>query len=275
MTTVNEVAEWMESIAPKRLAADWDNTGLLLGDGNQSLENLMTCLTLTPESVQEAIDARANMIISHHPLPFRPLKSITTADYTGKLLWLLACNRISVYCPHTAWDSAAFGINAQLASRLGLIGVAPLTAAALRDVEPNIADHDSKNQPALGVGRYGDLAQPMQISDLANFVADQIPHCRLRGVDCGRPIRRLAIACGSGGSLLFAALPHQCDLFLTGEATFHQCLEAQAAGVSMLLIGHFASEKFAMDELAKLCSHHFPNLIVWGSQTEHDPVRNF
>ena len=120
MTLISDIASWMESIAPLRLSAEWDNTGLLLGDESREARRVMTCLTLTPESVREAIDRKADLVVSHHPLPFRPLKRITTAETSGRLLWQLASAGISIYSPHTAWDSAAAGINAMLAERLKL-----------------------------------------------------------------------------------------------------------------------------------------------------------
>ncbi len=267
MTTVRELAQWMEIIAPRRLSEDWDNTGLLLGDFQRDVRRLMTCLTLTPESVDEAVSERAEMVISHHPLPFRPMKSLTTADTGGRLLWELASRGISVYSPHTSWDSASSGINAQLAELVGLHNPMPLL--------PEKAPHHSSEDetPVIGGGRFGDLASPLELESFAKLVASQVPNCRLRGVDCRRVLRRVGIACGSGGSLLSLAVMQGCDVFLTGEATFHQCLEAKAAGVSMLLIGHFASEKFAMNRLAELCKQQFPALEVWGSRAEQDPVR--
>ena len=109
----------------------------------------------------------------------------------------------------------------------------------------------------------------------------------LRKNDGGNPIRhfkglvrstlrsrKVAIACGSGGSLLGDAIQQDCDLFLTGETDFHTCLMAEAAGVSLLMIGHFASERFAMEHLAEKLSSEFPSVEVWASQQERDPVQN-
>jgi putative NIF3 family GTP cyclohydrolase 1 type 2 len=88
--TVKCIADWMERLAPVRLSADWDNTGLLLGDSQREVKRVMTCLTLTLESVEEAVTGCADLVISHHPLPFRPLKKITADEPTGRLLWELA-----------------------------------------------------------------------------------------------------------------------------------------------------------------------------------------
>ncbi len=258
----------MQRIAPLELSEAWDNTGLLLGDRAVGVERVMTCLTLTPESVQEAIEGGVQMVIAHHPLPFKPLAKITTQTYSGGLLWKLAKAGISVYSPHTAWDSASRGINARLAALLSLTDCRPLVPAS------------SDRWPNLGAGRIGDLPEPLTVAELTRSLAAELPDCRSRGVlplntYASNLVRRVAICCGSGGSLLAAAVTANCDLFLTGEGTFHTCLEAQAAGIALLMIGHFASERFAMEQLSDELAQEMPKLTVWASRSERDPVANF
>ncbi len=105
MPTVAAVAEYLESFAPARLAADWDNVGLLLGDRAASVERVMTCLTVTPESAAEAIDERAGLIVTHHPFPFHAVRRVTSDDAAGRMLLALAAARIAIHSPHTAFDS--------------------------------------------------------------------------------------------------------------------------------------------------------------------------
>lgn len=266
MLTVNQIMQWMESLAPLTLSETWDNTGLLLGDPENKVERVMTCLTLTPESVEEAIAKKAELVIAHHPMPFKPLRSITTRDGVGRLLWKLASAGVSIYSPHTAWDSAANGINSQLAKLLKLRDVLPMIVGG------SGSPTDTKEN--VGTGRCGLLESSKSLPALAKYIASVVPHSRPQIVDAGKvQLLKVGIACGSGGSLLNAALQQNCDVMLTGEATFHTCLEAQSAGVALVLIGHFASEKFAMDQLAILCGAEFPKLTVWSSLDEHDPVQ--
>lgn len=260
MTSVADISKWMNTIAPLSLSEAWDNTGLLLGDLACPVERLQTCLTLTPVSVAEAIDRRANMVIVHHPMPFKPLSKLTTQTVTGNLLWALARAGISVYAPHTAWDSAQFGINALLAAKLQLIDVQPVLPHA--------------ETPELGAGRIGTLASATSIAALAEAMRQSISACRIRAVVADREVRKVAIACGSGGGLLPKAIELGCDLFLTGEATFHTCLEAEAAKVHLLMLGHFASERFAMEHLAQLLSDQFAEVESWACESESDPVQN-
>lgn len=126
MTTIAAVVDFLKQFAPPRLAASWDNVGLLLGDEAASVERVMTCLTVTPESAAEAIDEHAQLIVSHHPILFRPTQRLTTATPEGRMLLALAKAGVAVYSPHTAFDNAAGGINDVLAERLQLTDVQPL-----------------------------------------------------------------------------------------------------------------------------------------------------
>src|SRR5262245_3810994 len=116
----------LQTIAPLELAEEWDNVGLLVGDAAASLERVMTCLSVTPDSVAEAVQEHAQLIVSHHPVLFRPTKTLTTASTQGRMLLELVQADIGVYSPHTAFDNCAGGINDLLAKTLGLTSVGAL-----------------------------------------------------------------------------------------------------------------------------------------------------
>jgi dinuclear metal center YbgI/SA1388 family protein len=260
MTDVQQVVEFLSQLAPATLAAEWDNTGLLTGDSAQKLDRIMTCLTITPDSASEAIEQGAGLVVSHHPLPFRPLKQIVTNQPVGKLLWDLIRAGIGIYSPHTAFDSAREGINQLWAQRLGLLGIAPL-------------DFTQSMPAETGTGRYGRLPKAQSLKEVAQRV---IPDFSLPGLHTvgalASGITKVAIACGSGGSMLALAKRAECDLFITGEASFHTCLEAEALGIAMILPGHYASERFGVEHLAVLLEKQFPDCRVWASERERDPL---
>src|SRR5258708_7078217 len=126
MVTVATVADFLEQFAPTSLAADWDNVGLLLGDRDAAVQRIMTCLTVTPESAAEAIDAGAQIIVSHHPILFRAIKRLTTTTSEGRILLGLIRAGVAVYSPHTGFDNTRDGINEGLAKRLELTELEPL-----------------------------------------------------------------------------------------------------------------------------------------------------
>ena len=260
MVKIRQICDYLEAIAPVRLAEEWDNVGLLVGDKHRTLTRIMTCLTVTPETAAEAIEKSAELIVTHHPLPFRSLKRLTTDSTVGRLLWELAGKQISIYSPHTAWDSAARGINQQLANSLGLEGIQPL--------EP-IADDPDR----LGSGRKGVLAQPESLTNFVKRVKSFLSLDVLQYAgQLDAEVRRVGIACGSAGTFLPAAAKAGCQLLLTGETTFHTCLEAESLGVALVLPGHFASERFSLEQLATVLISEFPDLSIWASERETDPV---
>ena len=126
MVTVRAVVELMEKWWPPRLAAPWDNVGLLLGDKAEPVQSVITCLTVTRSVVDEAVESGAGMVISHHPVLFSAVKKLTTDSVQGRNLLRLLAKKIAVYSPHTAHDSAPGGVNDQIATLLGLEKVVPL-----------------------------------------------------------------------------------------------------------------------------------------------------
>jgi dinuclear metal center YbgI/SA1388 family protein len=126
MTTVADVARWLEGFAPSRLAEAWDNVGLLWGNPDAKVTRVMTCLTVTPRTAREAIDERAELIVSHHPVLFKAVKRVRADHPETGMLWTLARTGVAIASPHTAFDNTEGGINDVLAHRLGLMDLGPL-----------------------------------------------------------------------------------------------------------------------------------------------------
>jgi dinuclear metal center YbgI/SA1388 family protein len=359
------MVEHLEQFAPPALAADWDNVGLLLGDRSAPVRRLMTCLTVTPEVVEEAVTGQVELIVSHHPILFRGTKRLTADNAEGKMLLALARAAVAVYSPHTAFDDTAGGINETLASRLGLAEVVPLRSAAgprqvkvvvfvpegdLAKVQaamfgagaggigaysecsfrlagtgtffgadtsnPTVGqkgrreevsewrlevvcpEHSaaavvaamrkahSYEEPAydvyplvpatsrVGDGRVGMLPSAVPLGELAAEVRRALNSGPVQVVgEADRAVRRVAIACGAGGSLLGEAVRARADVFLSGEMQFHDYLAARAQGVGLVLPGHYATERCGVEELAERLKGEFADLEVWASQAERDPVQ--
>ncbi|MCG8584725.1 MAG: Nif3-like dinuclear metal center hexameric protein [Pirellulales bacterium] len=261
MPTVQDIADYLADFAPHDLAAAWDNVGLLVGRGEQTVERVMTCLTVTPASAAEAVDEKAELVVAHHPMPFRPLKRLTDETPEGRMLLDLIGAGIAIYSPHTAFDSTRDGINQQLAEGLGLSAIEPLVP-------------ESDDPLELGSGRIGTLDAGVALSEFAETAKQflKAPGVKIVG-DTNAPVHRVAIACGSAGKMLDDAIDRQCDTLVLGETTFHTCLHAESEGVSLMLTGHYASERFAVEQLADRLAEQFPNTKVWASNEERDPVR--
>ncbi|WP_152050000.1 Nif3-like dinuclear metal center hexameric protein [Tautonia marina] len=363
MTTVADLAAWMDDFAPPRLAESWDNVGLLLGDPHATVEKVMTCLTITPESASEAIEEGANLIVSHHPVWFKPVQRLRS-DQADGFLWSLARAGVSIYSPHTAFDNTKGGINDFLCETLGLIDVGPLKPGAeqqatkvvvftpeadreavlsaafgaeagrigdyvecsytiegfgtflgLEGTNPTVGQSGrrevareqrievvcpgerlagvlaairaahSYEEPAIdvyptivrddtaGVGRVGRLSEPMTLDAFARRVRERLPATSLQCVGApDRRVERVAVACGGADDFVGDAARSGADVFLTGEARFHRALEAEAKGIGLIVAGHHATERPAVEMLATRIGRSFPDVTVWASRREHDPL---
>ncbi len=260
---VQEILDFVGEVAPLDLAEDWDNVGLLLGGRSSEVSSVLTCLTLTPDVATEAIERKAGLIVSHHPILFRSVKRITTDNPEGRMLLDLAAANVAVYSPHTGYDSAQNGINRQLAELLELINV-----GILRPAETEAGTE------SIGAGRHGELPQEMTLRDLVAVVKHRlyIPGIQFVG-DPDLVVRKVGIACGAAAEFLADAEKVGCQALLTGEARFHDCLAARSRGLGMILPGHYATERPAMEHLASRLSERFPTLEVVASESESDPVQ--
>lgn len=261
MPSLDAICTHLSQIAPLRLAESWDNVGLLVGDRKQSVSRVTTCLTITPNVVAESIAEKADLVIAHHPLPFKALQKITSDSVAGKMLLQLIGAGTAIYSAHTAFDSAVDGINQMWAASLGLKSVKPLI----------LQNPDSESGD--GAGRVGKLGEPIFLDELVRRLASDVGATAPRRVGpIDQPITKVAFACGSGGTFLSAAKRCGCDALITGEATFHTCLEAESLGIGLGLLGHYWSERFAMERLAEQLSGLMPELTIWPSRSEHDPI---
>jgi dinuclear metal center YbgI/SA1388 family protein len=258
MPTLDTLTVALESIAPLRLAADWDTVGLLVAPRRGSIDRVLACLTLTPAVAEAAVAEGVDLVVTHHPLPFRPVARVTPATGPGRVLLELIGAGCGVWSSHTAWDSAVGGINDLLAARLGLAAVVPITPDPL--------------DPRAGFGRAGDA--PLTLAALADRAATALG---VRQVQCAgdpaRPAGRVGIVCGSGGDLVAEVVAAGCRTLLTGEIKLHQALEAEAAGLAVIAVGHHASEHFSMEVLAARLAAAVPGLECRTTPADRDPLR--
>lgn len=259
MPLIQDLLTDLEQQIPLALAESWDNVGLLLGDASVEAKGVMTCLTLTEDVAEEAIREGANLVITHHPILFKAVKRLTTETSEGRMLLRLVQAGVSVYSPHTAFDSAREGINQQIAEALSLREIQPIRR---------------RPQSTDGAGRWGQLAFPLKLSELMGRLKDVCPAGQFTFVgETDVRCASVGIACGAAGEFLADAATLGCEVFITGETRFHTCLEARSLGVALVMVGHYASERPAVEQLAQMLSTRWNLLRVWASQVETDPVR--
>ena len=262
--TVADFQRELDRRAPPDLHEGWDNTGLLLGDPAWPVPSATTCLTLTPDVAAEAVGRGDGLIVTHHPVLFRPVQRLTADDPQAAMLLDLAAARVAVFSPHARWDNADGGINDRLCARFGLSDIRPLR---VRD--------DLPGDEPRGSGRIGELADPLPFAAFADRVKGAMGLASLDAVPTDRTVRRVGVACGSAGEYLEDAGAAGCDAFVTGEARFHTALDARGRGVGLILLGHYASERFSLEELAEELAATFPGSPVRASKIERDPLTRF
>lgn len=256
---ISDVIQFLESLAAPALAEEWDNVGLLLGDAGSPIDSVMTCLTLTPDVAAEAVGRNAGLVVTHHPILFRAVKRLTTDTPEGRMLLELIRAGVAVYSPHTSFDNGVGGINQWMAKQLGLTAIAPLRP---RD-----------DSPSAGSGRWGELPEVLSWPEFQTHVLAKFPIERFQSVGANdRSIRRVGIACGAAAEFLRDAHRLGCEAFITGEARFHDGLEARSLGIGLVLLGHYASERPALEMLAQQLAEQFPRLTTWASEEETDPI---
>ena len=263
--TCNDIAEFMEEIAPKCFAEEWDNVGQMAGSLNKPVYRVLLCLDVTPAIIDEAVEKKANLIISHHPLILQGIKRIVEEDYKGKILYKLIRNDIAVYSAHTNLDTADNGVNRKLAEKLGLNDIVNL--------KDTIAGMDGRK---YGLGKVGLLKEPLTLKDFIYFVKTslKVDNIKLVG-NTDKMIKKVAVFCGSYDDDLDALKQHNADILVTGDVKYHTAVDALNMGYCIIDAGHFNTENIVLPALDKLISDRFPGIEVFCSQLEKDPFKTY
>ncbi|MBQ6235234.1 MAG: Nif3-like dinuclear metal center hexameric protein [Clostridia bacterium] len=219
---LNAFCEKMESIAPKELALSFDNVGLLIGPDHDEIRKVLVALDLTVPVAQEAIDGGYDLVLTHHPIFWDPIKSISPDAYETAAAYLLIRHGIGHFAAHTNLDACSGGVNDVLAGLLSLENIRLL--------------------PPENLGRIGALSTPMPFSSFATFCETKLGvHGRFAG-DPNRMIRTVAVIGGSGGGDVEYVHLAGCDAFVTGEMKHSQALLAEHLGLCCCVMGHYETE---------------------------------
>lgn len=253
MTTVHEIYRYLDELAPFRRQMEFDNSGFLVGRGEAGVQKALVALDITEEVAREAAAVGAQIVVSHHPVIFRPRRSITDDDLVGRILLVLAESGIAAVCAHTNLDVAVGGVNDALARALGLEDVTHFEVLG-RDPDGT----------AYSVGRVGNVSGPQtrSLAEFAAFVKERLRTGGVRCVDAGRPVCRVAVGGGACGEYVEKAAALGCDTFVTSDMKYNQFLDAKALGLNVIDAGHFSTENVVCPVLAAWLRKGFPDLEV-------------
>jgi len=225
----NDIIEILKDGLKLKQQENWDNSGLQIGNLNSDIKKVMLTLDLDKEAVQFAIENKITLIITHHPFIFNNIKSIDFNTYDGQLIRDLIISNINVYSMHTSLDMAEYGVNYELASKLGINSY---------DILQIIDDND--------LSGYGGISniEPINIIEYSNFVKKSL-NCNFIKLFCDndkKVIERVAFCGGSGSEFIEDAINKKADLYITGDIKYHQAQDALKNNLAIIDAGHYYTE---------------------------------
>lgn len=242
MAKVKDFYGYLNSIAPFETQEDWDNSGMLVGDMDAEVKKVAVVLDITHEEIKKAKAIGADLIISHHPVIFNPIKSVTK----GSVPYELVASSINALCCHTPLDIADGGTNDSLAKLLGI-------------------EVTRTEDPILRLG----TVEPTTAENLAGKIAKTL-NTKVRYADAGRKIEKIAICTGAGCSLIEAA--GEIDAFITGDASHHNFLDCVQTGITLIAAGHYETEIIVVPVLVKKLQAQFPDIEIIDIKQEN-PIK--
>lgn len=256
MTTTQDIVTFLDSIAPRSLKMEWDNVGLLCGRSDKEIHTVLVALDPFSHVCREATELGADLLVTHHPLIFQPLSSITDQTSVGQAILELISHDIAAVNAHTNLDCADGGVNDTLAQCLGL-----------KDIKKVPADMQ-------GLLRQGQV--PTQSLDAFLAHVKKTLQCPgLRYADGGKSVHKVAVGGGSCGSELPAVLAAGCDTFVTADVKYNQFWDAKELGINIIDAGHFYTENPVVPHLAEQIQAAFPELQVIISQKHRNCTKFF
>lgn len=247
MIAAREIMNYINEIAPFSTAMSFDNSGLLIGDTEQTSETVLLALDVTSEVIEEAVDSGAKIIISHHPVIFNPLKSIEK----NSIPYLVVKNDITVISAHTNLDIAEAGVNNTLADYVGVV-----------------SENGTDSECLL----IGELEKEISSEEFAYRIKSALSCRGLRYSKRNGTIKRVGISCGAGGSNIFAAESAGAEAFVTGEIKHHEILFANEKNIAVFDIGHFRSEDMIIPELALILGEKFTDTVFKQAEGDKDKM---
>lgn len=250
---LNDIIKLLEKLAPKALAESWDNPGLLVGRGDADITCIYVALDATEAAIARAKDCSAQLLLTHHPMIFSPVKQINDSDFIGRRILDLIASGINCYAMHTNFDVAKMADLA--ADRLHL---------KYREVlEVTILPGTCGNEISMGIGCAGKLPRTMTLGECGEYVKKvfEIPSVKIFG-DLDRKISRAALCPGSGKHMTSHACARECDVLITGDIDHHEGIDALSQGMAIIDAGHHGIEHIFVEFMAQYLDERLSDVRI-------------
>jgi len=253
MANLREIVSILEELAPESIALEWDNVGLQVGDEKQKVDRVLLSLDINRSILEEARKRGCQLIISHHPLIFKPIRSVNNLDNKGQIITTAINCGISIYSAHTNLDIAADGLNDYLAGLLDIKEIKPLI---------------DSNSP----GRIGKLEQKTTLEEYIRLVKKRLGLSIIRYVGKKEQLSiKVAVCNGSGAELIQPVHDAGADLFITGDIDYHEAQLAEELGLALIDAGHYNSEIMVKDLLFDYLQPRLSSIEFLKSQINTNP----
>lgn len=246
---LKEIMQMLEEMCPRSFAMSWDNVGLQVGDAGKDVQTIALALDATSEVIASAAAQGADLILTHHPLLFSGIKRITDDDYVGRRVLELIRRDIACYAMHTNFD---------------VLGMADAAADLLRLADREVLEVTYEDDISVeGIGRIGTLMEPVKLSEFAEKVAEvfEIEHVRYYG-NPGQMLVTCAILPGSGKDEIDLAVKAGADVYITGDISHHDGIDAVEKGIAVIDAGHYGVEKIFIPYMKEYLEREMPDLRI-------------
>lgn len=249
-----DIMEIIEHTYPKHAAMEWDNVGLLVGRKDKEVAKVYVALDPTEDAIDAAISSGADMLVTHHPLIFSPMKRITDENFIGGRVVKLLQHDISYYAMHTNYDVLEM---ADLSAKM-------LGLDCCQVLEPTDADGTK------GIGRVGELPKEKTLLEICELVKNKfgLDHVKVFG-DENRMMKRVAISPGSGKHMSDMALDKNADVFITGDIDHHEGIDAVAQGMAIIDAGHYGLEHIFVDDITSYLRENLKGIEIEQAVIRH------
>ena len=247
--TCGKIIEILETIYPLHLAEAWDNPGLLVGRRDKEVKTVYIALDATDDIIDEALEAGADMLITHHPMLMSPVSSVTTEEYTGRRIMKLIQNDISYYAIHTNHDVVTM---APLAGQMMQLRQAQIMTVTIEE-----------GAVKTGFGQVGELPRAMNLRECAEYVKEvfELDTVKIFG-NLEQPIDKVAVSPGSGRSFVTDAIKAGAQVIISGDFGHHDGIDALMKGIAVIDAGHYGLEHIFIPQMVEFLQQKFPGLKI-------------
>ncbi len=240
-----DLMDYLNQMFPLDMSEDWDNSGRQITDDQKTINRIVVGIDLTDKLLDKAIESEADLIITHHPFIFSPLKSVDMNSYKGDLIKKMIIHDISSIAMHTNYDLSIHGMNQAIGSKMGLHNLTYLAK--------------SESSKEVGFGAVGDLTEEVELDVFINIIKNnfQLEHVTLYNENVKRKIKSVAFCGGAGADFISDAINVKADIYITGDITHHDAQATYEGGIILMDPTHYGLEKVFIDHISDLINDRY------------------